>query len=121
MELATNDLYLLFLFTIPGFFVVKTFTSVMGRKIESDFEYLMFSMFWGVILMAFMGAILDSEILTDIFSNPLVGMFLLSSTAVLFSYLTAHGILLNHPEKTSSFYNFVTKILTFFWKRIKKR
>ena len=41
------DLLNLFIFTMPGFFLVRGFS----RSKRSDFEYLMYSLFWGISFM----------------------------------------------------------------------
>lgn len=45
-ESISIDLATLLIFTMPGFF----FVWAHGKKKNSDFEYFMFSMFWGVVL-----------------------------------------------------------------------
>lgn len=45
-ETLSIDLVTLLVFTMPGFFFVLPHR----KKKDSDFEYFMFSMFWGVVL-----------------------------------------------------------------------
>lgn len=68
------DLFNLLIFTMPGFFFVRAFSN----KQRSDFEYLMFSMFWGILLLVFFYHILPIEKFTPILQNPYSGAIALS-------------------------------------------
>jgi hypothetical protein len=66
---------------MPGFFFVRTFSKT--RK--SDFEYLMFSMFWGILLMVLFYKILPVTKFTPLLNNPYAGAVIFSVLAYLLS------------------------------------
>lgn len=84
MDVFPIDIFHLLLFTIPGFFIVWSFRKVNGENKINDFEYLMFSVFWGVILLAFFGSQLPKEKLNLILSNPYAGCLIFSIFGIFF-------------------------------------
>ena len=59
MDFANVYPLLLLLFVMPGFFFLKGY----GYKSESGHDYLMMSIFWGFLLLAFIYAIFPDTIL----------------------------------------------------------
>jgi hypothetical protein len=78
------DIAQLLLFTIPGFFIVWSFRKTAGSKQIAEFEYLMFSAFWGVILLGFLGFSISKETLTLALSNPYSACIIFSTLGVFF-------------------------------------
>ncbi|MCX6702191.1 MAG: hypothetical protein NTX96_03300 [Candidatus Zambryskibacteria bacterium] len=72
------DLFNLLLFTMPGFFFVWAFS----KNKKTDFEYLMFSMFWGILLMTLFYHVLPTEKFTPLLQNPYAGAVSLLITAM---------------------------------------
>lgn len=72
------DLVTLLLFTMPGFFFVRAFS----QKEKSDFEYLMLSMFWGILLIIFFYKILPAEKFGPLLANPHAGAVVFSVVAM---------------------------------------
>lgn len=94
MDASSLDLFHLFLFLMPGFFVVHFYTKAKGTKIESDFEYFMFSMFWGLILFAFFQACFkdaDKEKFISIISQPYSAAIVFSILGIYFSYIVGYA------------------------------
>ena len=100
MENITWDPILLLMFTIPGFFLVWSFSKTSGKKIESDFEYLMFSVFWGVILLGLVGHG-NEKWISKLFENIFTGMTVLSLIALMSGWV-------------------VSKVTTKYYKKVKK-
>lgn len=83
MEQAmTIETFHLLLFTIPGFFAVWSYHKANGTKVESDFEYLIFSFFWGLILLGFLGWFLPQEKFNLFFKNIYSGTMILSLISI---------------------------------------
>lgn len=59
----------LLIFTIPGFFGVWSFRKANNSKHITDFEYLMFSVFWGIIFLTFLGLAAPKETLIKALTN----------------------------------------------------
>lgn len=74
----TLDIFHLLIFTIPGFFAVWSYHKAKGKKIESDFEYLVFSFFWGLVILALFGWIIPKEKFDLFFKNIYSGTLILS-------------------------------------------
>lgn len=64
------DIFQLLYFTMPGFFFVWALSISLGKKIESDFEYLMLSLSSGVILTALLYVIFPDSRMTAILQSP---------------------------------------------------
>lgn len=77
MDINNNisiDLVNLLIFTMPGFFFVRAFS----KKQKTDFEYLMLSMFWGILLLIVIYNILPTERFIPLFGNPYAGAIVFS-------------------------------------------
>jgi RsiW-degrading membrane proteinase PrsW (M82 family) len=80
----TLDVFHLLIFTIPGFFVVWSYNKAKGKKIESDFEYLVFSFFWGLFILALLGWIMPKEKFDLFFKNIYAATIVLSLINIIF-------------------------------------
>ena len=78
MELAQLDLLHLLIFTVPGFFAVWSYHKAKGKKIESDFEYAILSLFWGLVIIAILGWIMPREKFLLFFGNIYASALFLS-------------------------------------------
>ena len=74
----TFDILHSLIFVIPGFFAVWAYHEAKGKKIESDFEYLIFSFFWGLVILALFGWIMPREKFDLFFKNIYAGTIILS-------------------------------------------
>jgi hypothetical protein len=72
------------IFTIPGFFGVWSFRKANDSKQISDFEYLMFSVFWGIILLGFFGWVVSKEMLTKALENLYSACIIFSLFSIFF-------------------------------------
>lgn len=77
------DLVTLLLFTMPGFFLIWGFKP--NKK--SDFEYFIFSMFWGIIIMVLFYQIIPTTSLIPLLNNPLAGAIIFSLLAYEIGFL----------------------------------
>ncbi len=84
-EIFSIDLVNLFIFTMPGFFLLYGF----GVKKETDFEYFMLSMFWGIIIAILYYKILPNMITLWI-ENIYAGGILLSITSFILGLTIRH-------------------------------
>lgn len=80
MDTFPIETFHLLIFTIPGFFIIWSYRKVRGGNAISDFEYLMFSLFWGLILLIVYASIVDQVTISTVLKNPY-------ATAVSFSLL----------------------------------
>lgn len=72
------DLVNLLLFTMPGFFFLRA----IGYKTNSDLTYFMYSMFWGVLLMAFVyNTIFTIDKIEPLVESPYSGAIIFSIIA----------------------------------------
>ena len=83
MQIPFETIHLL-LFTIPGFFGVWAFRKANDSKHINDFEYLMFSVFWGIILLGFFGWAVSKETLTKALENLYAACIVFSAFSVFF-------------------------------------
>ena len=78
------NLFTLLLFTMPGFFFLRG----MGYKTDSDFIYLVYSMFWGILMMALLyNRIFPLEQLNPLLQDPYAGAIVFSIVAWLLGRL----------------------------------
>jgi hypothetical protein len=120
MDAITDELFLLFLFTIPGFFIVWTFQTTIDKRIKSDFEYLMFSTFWGVLLIAFMQVVLSEKNYTAFFENIFAGMIVLVFAGILFSWIIAQIFIDNFQKEKKNIFLFIDSALVKFFRRCRE-
>ena len=78
------DITTLLIFVMPGFFLVRA----ISDKKRGDFEYLMLSMFWGIILMAIYYKIYPQDKMLVYLNNPYAGAIIFSISAWAFGWLT---------------------------------
>lgn len=71
------DLVTLLLFAMPGFFLILGF----GVKQESDFKYLMLSMFWGILIVVVFSKIFPNQKFDSLLGNPYAGAVIFSASA----------------------------------------
>lgn len=88
METFPVEAFHLLIFTIPGFFIVWSFRKINGENKISDFEYLMFSIFWGVLLLAFFASNLSKEKFITILNNPYAASLTFSIFGMFFGSVT---------------------------------
>lgn len=84
MDTFPIDAFNLLIFTIPGFFGVWAFRKANDSKPISDFEYLMFSIFWGIILLSFFGWTAPKEIFIKTLENIYAASITFSLFAIFF-------------------------------------
>jgi hypothetical protein len=72
----------LLIFTIPGFFAVWSYHRAKNKKIESDFEYLILSFFWGLVIMAVLGWIMPGYKFELFFKNIYSSALVLSLISI---------------------------------------
>jgi hypothetical protein len=72
------DLITLIIFGIPGFFLLWTY----GFKAKNDFILVMYSIFWGTVLMLIFYYALPIKGIPVLIRNPYVGSLLVSVLAV---------------------------------------
>ena len=77
-ETLSIDLVTLLVFTMPGFFFVWAY----GKRHATEYEYFMFSMFWGVILYWTFYHWLPLGTYVPLLKNPLVGAVAFSVIAI---------------------------------------
>lgn len=83
MEIPFEIVHLL-VFTIPGFFGVWAFRKANDSKSINDFEYLMFSVFWGIILLGFFGWAGEKETFIKAFENIYAACIVFSLFSIFF-------------------------------------
>lgn len=98
------DLINLLIFTMPGFFFVRAFS----KKVRTDFEYLMLSMFWGILIMILFYNILPGTRFIPLLDNPYAGALIFSILSYMLGFLIkfaknlsqriTNGTLRNNPE-----------------------
>jgi predicted transporter len=75
------DTFSFLIFVLSGFMVVWSFRkSSNTNKSISDFEYLAFSTFWGMIILGLYGWLMreNQELLEKLFANPFAASIFLS-------------------------------------------
>ena len=102
IEQIPLDVVNLLLFTIPGFFLVRSFKGASKAREFSDFEYLSLSVFWGIIFMATFSQFFPSEKLDLLIRNPYVGTLIFSFMAMVLGSLARKLILEFRSLKTKS-------------------
>lgn len=103
------DILQLLLFTIPGFFIVWSFRKASSSESISDFEYLMFSVFWGVVLLGFLGFSVTKETLNSALSNPYTACIVFSTLGIFFGSIS--GIMFKDRELFVIIFFRIVKIL----------
>jgi hypothetical protein len=87
MESINFDIIYVLLFTLPGFFTVWSFRK--GSKTKNpinDFEYAMFSVFWGIIVFGLFEKIIGDHFYS-MTENPFAFSILVSLLTCFFSYI----------------------------------
>jgi hypothetical protein len=102
-QYLTLDIAHLLIFTIPGFFTVWAFNQGRGRKIENEFEYLMFSFSCGFVLLLLWNVLMTKENFSNLFENIYATTVFLSITGALF------GFALGGAEKIENFIKWIFK------------
>jgi hypothetical protein len=92
-ETLSLDLVTLLVFTMPGFF----FVWAHGRRKATDYEYFMFSMFWGIILYWIFYRWIPLGVYIPILKDPLAGAIAFSFLALILGGLVSK---LTRPFRT---------------------
>ena len=77
------DLLTLLMFTVPGYFVVWSFHKANKSEPKSDFERLIFSVFWGVVMLCSYPLLTTAEQLKQLLGNPFATMMVFSFLGVM--------------------------------------
>jgi hypothetical protein len=77
------EFFQLFWFTVPGFMLVWSYTSLSGRPKPSGFEYFALSIFWGLVLFVGVQFALGVQKFQQTLTNPLAMSLVLSVTGAL--------------------------------------
>jgi uncharacterized YccA/Bax inhibitor family protein len=76
-DIISIDPVIFLIFVLPGFFFLKT----IGIKCNSEFEHMILSFFWGVLLITLYYKFIPIEKFNSFIENPYLG-------AIIFSLLT---------------------------------
>ena len=103
-EALSMDLVTLLMFSIPGYFVVWTFHKFNKSKSESDFERLVFSFFWGSVLLVSYSLLAGADQFRLLVSNPFATMLSMSVLAYAMGFVGYKAVelykLIEHSLKT---------------------
>lgn len=82
------SLYHFLIFVLPGFMLMWSFRycSKSNTKL-SDFEYLAFSTFWGLVLLLINEWVMPKEKVIEILANPYTATFIFAITGLFFGYV----------------------------------
>jgi H+/Cl- antiporter ClcA len=83
------DIFHFFLFVIPGFITVWSFRYFTDSKKSRDFEYLVLSIFWGLlmILLYELLSVVTKTQVTKLFQNPYAAAIVLSLLGLLVGWI----------------------------------
>lgn len=84
MNISENmpiELFVLLIFTMPGFFLIKIFS----KKSRSGFEHSILSLFSGILLMTLYYYILPNDKFNILIQNPIAGAIIFSIITILFA------------------------------------
>jgi len=87
MEIISVDAMHLFIFIVPGFIVVWSFRYFTDSIKNSDFEYLILGVIWGLLLLTFNGLVSTKDQLTKLLENPYAAALVFSLMGGFFGWL----------------------------------
>lgn len=86
MDSFPTESFHLLIFTIPGFFLVWSYKDFGKSNKISDFEYLMFSLFWGLFMVAIFSSLVKKETIFPLLQNPYAGAITFSLLGIIIGW-----------------------------------
>jgi hypothetical protein len=94
IEQIPLDIVNLLIFTVPGFFLVRSYKGASAARKYTDFEYLALSLFWGIIFLAIFSKFFPSEKFNLLIDNPYAGAVAFSVIAMVLGFCAKEVALL---------------------------